>query len=73
LRGVTRTYEYEDWPRGRIVFDRLKKRPILYVDRKLTLSGTVAEIRKRFSISADQTIVETDFHYQSHETPGPSL
>ena len=72
LRTVVRTFEYEDWPRGRIVFDQMKKPFILYADRKLMLPDTITEIQARFALSPDKTIVETDFHYQSHETPGPS-
>ena len=70
LRALARAHEYEDWPRGRIVFDRAKDRFVLYADRKLMLPGTIARIQKQFSISAGQTTVETDFHYQSNETPG---
>jgi len=65
LRAVARTFEYEDWPRGRLVFDCVRKHFVLYADRKLMLPGTITQIRKRFSISAEQTRVETDFHYQS--------
>jgi hypothetical protein len=71
LRVVVRTYEYEDWPRGRIVFDRSKGHFILYADRKLMRPATIARIQKRFSIPAEQTMVETDFHYQSRESPRP--
>ena len=35
LRALVRSYEYEDWPRGRIVFDRSRDLFILYADRKL--------------------------------------
>jgi hypothetical protein len=70
LRSLVRTFEYEEWPRGRIVFDRVEKHFILYADRKLMLPGTIAQIQKRFAISANQAAVETDFHYQSCETPG---
>jgi hypothetical protein len=70
MRAVVRAFEYEDWPRGRIVFERLKKRFLLYADRKLMLPGSIARIQKRFAISPDRTTVETDFHYQSTETPG---
>ena len=71
LRALVRTFEYEDWPRGRIVFDRVKERFVLYADRKLMLPDTITQIQARFALSPDKTIVETDFHYQSHETPGP--
>jgi hypothetical protein len=36
LRALVRSYEYEDWPRGRIVFDRSRDLFITYADRKLT-------------------------------------
>ncbi len=32
LRALVRSFEYEDWPRGRIVYDRLKERFTLYAD-----------------------------------------
>jgi hypothetical protein len=34
-RALVRSYEYEDWPRGRIVFDRSRDLFVLYADRKL--------------------------------------
>jgi hypothetical protein len=38
LRAIVRSYEYEDWPRGRIVFDRprdqfIRKRGLKAADR----------------------------------------
>ena len=44
VRTVVRTFEYEDWPRGRIVFDQMKKLFILYADRKLMLPDTITQI-----------------------------
>jgi hypothetical protein len=35
LRAIARSDEYEDWPRGRIVFDRARDQFIIYADRKL--------------------------------------
>ena len=35
LRAIVRSYEYEDWPRGRIFFDRARDLFVLYADRKL--------------------------------------
>jgi hypothetical protein len=35
VRALVRSYEYEDWPRGRIVYDRSKKRFTLYADTAL--------------------------------------
>jgi hypothetical protein len=67
-----RSCEYEDWPRGRIVFDRSKDRFVLYADRKLMAAETIARIREHFHLPMDRTSVEGDFHYQSRETPGAS-
>ena len=47
----------------------MKKLFILYADRQLMLPDTITQIQARFALSPDKTIVETDFHYQSHETP----
>ena len=69
LRALVRSFEYEEWPRGRIVYDRSKNRFTLYADAKLMRPETIARIEGRFSIPPEQTTVETDFHYQSHETP----
>jgi Integrase core domain len=35
LRALVQAYEYEDWPRGRIVFERARDLFIIYADRKL--------------------------------------
>ena len=70
-RGVVRSYEYEDWPRGRIVFNRPKARFILYADRKLLRPETLKRIARRFALPPASADVETDFHYQSAETPEP--
>jgi hypothetical protein len=54
LRALIRADEYEDWPRGRIIFDQSKDRFVLYADRKLMLPGTIGQIQKRFSSWAGQ-------------------
>jgi hypothetical protein len=69
LCAIVRAYEYEDWPRGRIVFDRSRDLFILYRDRKLLTPATIARIETKFHLSAHRTEVQSDFHYQSKETP----
>jgi hypothetical protein len=68
-RAVVRAYEYEDWPRGRIVFDRVEDRFNLYCDRKLMRPATIEKIQQRFGLPARRTAIEADLHYQSRETP----
>jgi hypothetical protein len=62
-------YEYEDWPRGRVVFDRSRDLFILYADRKLLTPATIARIETHFHLPAERTEVQSDWHYQSTETP----
>jgi hypothetical protein len=69
LRAIVRSYEYEDWPRGRIVFDRSRDLFILYADRKLLTPATIARIKAQFHLPKKRTEVQSDFHYQSTETP----
>jgi hypothetical protein len=44
MRVIVRSHEYEDWPRGRIVFDRTRDQFIPYADRKLLTPATIARI-----------------------------
>jgi hypothetical protein len=69
LRAIARSYEYEDWPRGRIVFDRSRDLFVLYADRKLLTPATIACIATQFHLPEDRTEVQSDWHYQSKETP----
>jgi hypothetical protein len=51
LRALVRSYEYEDWPRGRIVFDRSRDLFIIYADRKLLTPATDRAPRNPISIA----------------------
>jgi hypothetical protein len=69
LRALARSYEYEDWPRGRIVFDRSRDLFILYADRKLLTPATIARIEAQFQLPEERTEIQSDLHYESTETP----
>ena|ERR1700731_800210 len=69
LRAIVRSYEYEDWPRGRIVCDRSRDLFILYADRNLLTQAMIARIVTHFHLPAERTEVKSDWHYQSTETP----
>jgi hypothetical protein len=69
LRAIVRACEYEDWPRGRIVCDRSRDLFILYADRKLLTPATIARIQAQFHLPEDRTEIQSDWHYQSTETP----
>src|SRR5256885_5628004 len=66
LRGIALSYEYEDWPRGRIVLDRSRDLFILYADRKLMTPATIARIATQFHLPEERTEVKSDWHYQSN-------
>jgi hypothetical protein len=65
LRALVRCYEYEDWPRGRIVFDRSRDLFVLYADRKLLTPATIVRIETQFHLPGERTEVTSDWHYQS--------
>ena len=69
LRAIVQSYEYEDWPRGRIVFDRARDLSILYADRKLLTPATIACLKTQFLLPTERIEVQSDLHYQSTETP----
>jgi hypothetical protein len=69
LRAIVRSYEYEDWPRGRVVFDRSRVLFILYADRKLMTPVMIARIKTQFHLPEERTEIQSDWHYQSTETP----
>jgi hypothetical protein len=48
LRAIVRSYEYEDWLRGLIVYDRSHDLFILYADRKLMTPAMIARIAPNF-------------------------
>jgi hypothetical protein len=69
LRALVRSYEYEDWPRGRIVFDRSRDLFIIYADRKLLTPVMIARLETQFLLPTERTEIHSDLHYQSTETP----
>jgi hypothetical protein len=69
LRALVRSHEYEDWPRGRIVFDRSRDLFVLYADRKILTPATIARIETQFHLPHACTEIQSDWHYQSTGTP----
>jgi hypothetical protein len=69
LRAIVRSYEYEDWPRGRIVFDQSRDLFIIYADRKLLTPATIARLETQFQLPEERTEIQSDLHYKSKETP----
>jgi hypothetical protein len=58
--------EYEEWPRGRIVYHAPGKRFILYADAQiLRRPALLAALHNTFGLPADRTEAKPDSHYLS--------
>ena len=58
--------EYEEWPRGRIVYDTETDRFILYADGQiLRRPALMTAISERFGLPMDRTDAKRDNHYRS--------
>jgi hypothetical protein len=57
--------EYDEWPRGRIVYEKPTKRFTLYADRRLQKPSIIGALKLLFGISAAKVIVKSDLHYRT--------
>lgn len=55
--------EYEDWPRGRVVYDMRQDRFIVYIDRQLAGQPFKARLLARFLLPPEKTSFAFDAHY----------
>ena len=62
---VVKWSEYEEWPRGRVVFHVPSNRFVIYANRKLRNPPMVQEIMQRISLPSDRTDLRGDSHYVS--------
>jgi hypothetical protein len=58
-------HEYEDFPRGRIVYHVKARQFIIYADRRLQHPDILADIVNLFCISPSGFIVRSDAHYRT--------
>jgi hypothetical protein len=65
LPDVAKWSEYEEWPRGRVVFHVLTNRFTIYADRKLQGAKIIEQIVNRFMLPTDRVDVQGDPHYIS--------
>ncbi len=61
---VVTFHEYEDFPRGRIVFSNLEKTFWIYADRRLQRPPIVTAIRHVFGLTALPCRIRSDLHYR---------
>ena len=58
-------HEYEEFPRGRLVYHTIDRQFILYADRRLQQDRTIAAIAHEFGLEPGSFIVRSDEHYRS--------
>ena len=56
--------EYDEWPRGRIVYEAPSRKYVLYADRRLHKSGIIEALKTAFGLDQAMVTVRTDAHYR---------
>lgn len=56
--------EYEDFPRGRVVYRTADERFVIYADRRLHGPDTIRRIAAAFGLTNSRVVVRTDAHYR---------
>jgi hypothetical protein len=60
-------FEYEEFPRGRVVYNRTTERFIVYVDAKLRRHSFIKPIEIVFGLGTGTYNIEGDEHYRSSQ------
>lgn len=63
LRPIIAQAEYEEWPRGRVIYERSGDRFVVYADRQAFQHRGMLE--KHLEMAPGQALLRTDPHYQS--------
>ena len=63
IPGLEHT-EYEQLPRGRVIFDTHKSKAIIYLDKTLLRRSKVNQILNFFNLNFENVILRTDPHYK---------
>ena len=56
--------EYEELPRGRVIFNVNRGKTIIYLDKTLLIRNKVNQILEFFSLDFENTILKKDPHYK---------
>ena len=72
LPGTPAWYEYEEFPRGRVVYSRVNSRFTVYVDARLSTAEILEEIIRTFGLSGTDYVVDGDPHYRSSQSIRPN-
>lgn len=64
-----RKYDYADFPRGRIVYNKKENKYIMYLDPKLKKTEYINLIKSRYNLRAGSYHFGNDEHYSSRLSP----
>ena len=56
--------EYDQWPRGRIVYETQPRRFVLYADRRLQKPDIIDTLKAAFGLNEVEVVVRSDAHYR---------
>jgi hypothetical protein len=56
--------EYDQWPRGRIVYEMPTRRFVLYADRRLQKPNIIEALKAAFGLNDAEIVVRSDAHYR---------
>jgi hypothetical protein len=65
IAGIVRDTEYEEWPRGRVVFDAVRRKFLVYADPQIFRHDLQQCVLKRFEIPSAMAVFQRDEHYAS--------
>ncbi len=68
LPTMIASYEYEHFPRGRLVYETVPRRFVLYTDRRLQRPAIIDQLRQSFGLVEAAVIVRSDSHYRTHRS-----
>jgi hypothetical protein len=68
---VLRDSEYEEWPRGRVVFDAVHSQFIVYADSQVFECALQHRVLDHFGIPAGRVVFMRDGHYRSTRSLHP--
>jgi hypothetical protein len=64
IAAIVRDYKYEEWPRGRVVFNSIQGQFIVYADRQIS-QDELQRVLEYFGIPTGRVVSMRDGHYQS--------
>ncbi len=61
--------DYDEWPRGRIVYEQPARRFVIYADRRLQAPETIVALKTAFGLIGAEAVVKSDLHYRVFPSP----